>query len=166
MVKRQALFPGRRHALGDPALEFLDGLATDAELDEMKWHAATFSARRRILEASLVIGRGRRRGGRELNRSRARSSTRTAFWPQLAPSPRLPVALTAAVQPVPARARAEPAPGSGVMMLTGGVEAADGNSALVGLPVGIDGKSAATGAAAAIGAGVFHEAEYRITIPS
>jgi hypothetical protein len=27
-------------------------------------------------------------------------------------------------------------PGSGVMMLTGGVEAAVGNSALVGLPVG------------------------------
>ena len=34
-------------------------------------------------------------------------------------------------------------PGSGVMMLTGGVDAADGNSALVGLPVGIDGGSAA-----------------------
>src|SRR5579863_7171967 len=28
-------------------------------------------------------------------------------------------------------------PGSGVMMLTGGVEAAEGKSALVGLPVGI-----------------------------
>ncbi len=35
-------------------------------------------------------------------------------------------------------------PGSGVMMLTGGVEAALGNSALVGLPVGIDGGSPAT----------------------
>ena len=33
-------------------------------------------------------------------------------------------------------------------MLTAGVEAAVGNSALVGLPVGIDGESAATGAAA------------------
>ena len=36
-------------------------------------------------------------------------------------------------------------PGSGVMMLTGGVEAALGNSALVGLPVGTPGTSAATG---------------------
>ena len=39
---------------------------------------------------------------------------------------------------------AAPSGGSGVMMLTGGVEAAVGNSALVGLPVGIDGGSAAT----------------------
>ena len=38
------------------------------------------------------------------------------------------------------------------MMLTGGVEAALGNSALVGLPVGIDDNSA-TGAVAA---GAFH----------
>jgi hypothetical protein len=45
--------------------------------------------------------------------------------------------------------------GSGVMMLTAGVEAALGKSALVGLPVGIDGESIATGAAAAKGA--FHE---------
>ena len=30
-------------------------------------------------------------------------------------------------------------PGSGDMMLTGGIEAEDGKSALVGLPVGIDG---------------------------
>ena len=36
-------------------------------------------------------------------------------------------------------------PGSGVMILTGGVEAAEGNSALVGLPVGTPGISAATG---------------------
>ena len=46
-------------------------------------------------------------------------------------------------------------PGSGVMMLTAGVEAAVGNSAFVGLPVGTDGESAATGAAAA---GAFHDA--------
>ena len=38
--------------------------------------------------------------------------------------------------------------GSGVMMLMGGVEAAVGNSALVGRPVGIDGDSIATGAPA------------------
>lgn len=44
-------------------------------------------------------------------------------------------------------------PGSGVMMLTAGVEDAEGNSALVGLPVGIDGGSAATGAT---GGGAFH----------
>jgi hypothetical protein len=36
-------------------------------------------------------------------------------------------------------------PGSGVMILTGGVEAELGNSALVGLPVGTPGTSAATG---------------------
>ena len=35
--------------------------------------------------------------------------------------------------------------GSGVMMLTGGVDAAEGKSALVGLPVGIDGASVASG---------------------
>jgi hypothetical protein len=44
-------------------------------------------------------------------------------------------------------------PGSGVMMLTAGVEAAVGNSALVGLPVGTDDESAAIGAAA----GAFHD---------
>ena len=49
-----------------------------------------------------------------------------------------------------------PAGGSGVMMLTGGVEAEVGNSALVGLPVGTDGGSAASMPAAACGA--FHTA--------
>ena len=48
-------------------------------------------------------------------------------------------------------------PGSGVMMLTGGVEAAVGNSALVGLPVGIFGARAATAPAAAAGAGAVHD---------
>src|SRR5665213_3116138 len=47
------------------------------------------------------------------------------------------------------------AAGSGVMMLTGGVEAAVGNSALVGLPIGIVGASTATGPVAA--AGAFHD---------
>ena len=47
-------------------------------------------------------------------------------------------------------------PGSGVMMLTGGVEAAVGKSALVGLPVGMVGDSVATGAAGAVGGGAFH----------
>ena len=42
------------------------------------------------------------------------------------------------------------------MMLTGGVEAEVGNSALVGLPVGTDGGSAAIMPAAACGA--FHDA--------
>ena len=50
------------------------------------------------------------------------------------------------------------APGSGVMMLTAGVDAAVGNSALVGLPVGIDGGRTATGPAAAA-AGAFHDGE-------
>jgi hypothetical protein len=47
-------------------------------------------------------------------------------------------------------------PGSGVMMLTAGVEAAEGKSALVGLPVGIDGGSAAT-VAGADATGMFHD---------
>ena len=50
--------------------------------------------------------------------------------------------------------------GSGVMMLTGGVEDALGNSALVGLPVGRPGISGATPATAgAAAAGAFHSAE-------
>ena len=47
---------------------------------------------------------------------------------------------------------AAPSGGSGVMMLTGGVEAELGNSALVGLPVGSDGGSAAIMPVAACGA--------------
>ena len=45
-----------------------------------------------------------------------------------------------------------PVLGSGLMMLIGGVEAAEGNSALVGLPVGIDDGRAATAAGKAAGA--------------
>ena len=45
--------------------------------------------------------------------------------------------------------------GSGFMMLTGGIEAEVGKSALVGLPVGIENGSDATGPAAA--AGAFHD---------
>lgn|SRR5690349_7260324 len=44
--------------------------------------------------------------------------------------------------------------GSGVMMLTGGVDEALGNSALVGLPVGIDGGSPASAALAGSAPGV------------
>ena len=51
---------------------------------------------------------------------------------------------------------AAPSGGSGVMMLTGGVEAEVGNSALVGLPVGTDAGSAAIMPGAACGA--FHDA--------
>lgn len=47
--------------------------------------------------------------------------------------------------------------GSAVMMLTGGVEAALGNSALVGLPVGMPGMSAATGGTD--GGGAFQASE-------
>ena len=51
-----------------------------------------------------------------------------------------------------------PVPGSAVMMLTGGIEDALGNSALVGRPVGTDGPSAATGAGAgAASGGAFHD---------
>jgi hypothetical protein len=42
------------------------------------------------------------------------------------------------------------------MMLTGGVDAAEGNSALVGLPVGIDDESTPTDAVAPGGA-EFHD---------
>ena len=51
--------------------------------------------------------------------------------------------------------------GSAVMMLTGGVEAALGNSALVGLPVGTPGMSAATGGTAVTtgAAGAFQPSE-------
>jgi len=48
--------------------------------------------------------------------------------------------------------------GSGVMILTGGVEAALGKSALVGLPVGSKGGSAAVAAGAGV-AGAFHDGE-------
>ena len=60
---------------------------------------------------------------------------------------------------------ADDAVGSGVMMLTGGVEAAEGKSALVGLPVGTVGASVATcpGAGAA---GAFHSGAYRAIRPS
>ena len=51
----------------------------------------------------------------------------------------------AGVAPAAAAARDVDAVGSGVMMLTGGVEAALGKSALVGLPVGIDGGNTAIG---------------------
>ena len=51
------------------------------------------------------------------------------------------------------------APGSAVIMLTGGVEEALGNSALVGLPVGTPGISAATGAAATAAGGAFQTTE-------
>jgi hypothetical protein len=61
------------------------------------------------------------------------------------------------------RGAACPATGSGVMMLTGGVEAAVGKSALVGLPVGTPGGSAATGPGVCVagggggGAGAFQD---------
>ena len=50
---------------------------------------------------------------------------------------------------------AAPNGGSGVIMLTGGVDAEVGNSAVVGLPVGMDGGSAAIMPGAACGA--FHD---------
>jgi hypothetical protein len=51
---------------------------------------------------------------------------------------------------------ADGVPGSGLMMLIGGVEAALGKSALVGLPVGTPGGSAATGPGVAAG-GAFQD---------
>jgi hypothetical protein len=51
-----------------------------------------------------------------------------------------------------------PVPGSGVMMLTGGVLAALGNSALVGRPVGTDAPIMLLGAASAVAtAGAFQD---------
>jgi hypothetical protein len=57
-------------------------------------------------------------------------------------------------------------PGSGVMMLTAGVEAAVGNSALVGLPVGTVGVGANTASGPTAAAGAFHVGEYRAIMPS
>lgn len=56
--------------------------------------------------------------------------------------------------------------GSGFMMLTGGVDEALGNSAVVGLPVGIDDGSPASAAVAGIGgtvAGAFQVGAWRAT---
>ena len=55
------------------------------------------------------------------------------------------------------RAAPVPVPGSGVMMLTGGVLAELGNSALVGLPVGTDAPSMVAGSALATCGGKFHD---------
>ena len=38
VMARQAFFLGRLHAFGDPAFEFLHGVAADGKLDEMKRH--------------------------------------------------------------------------------------------------------------------------------
>ena len=49
------------------------------------------------------------------------------------------------------------------MMFTGGVEAALGKSALVGLPVGPDGGNPAMSPdPAGVGAGAFHDGAYRV----
>src|SRR3954453_415809 len=69
----------------------------------------------------------------------------------------------AAARAVPA---APPAAGSENMMLTAGVDAAEGNSALVGLPVGIDDESMATGAAVPESTGDVHNGAYREMSPS
>ena len=65
-----------------------------------------------------------------------------------------------------AGARAVAVAGSGFMILTAGVEAALGKSALVGLPVGIDGGSPATSPVdAGPAGGAFHKGAYRVTRP-
>jgi hypothetical protein len=65
-------------------------------------------------------------------------------------------ALAAGVDATERGAGAGVVPGSGIMMLTGGVEAAEGKSALVGLPVGMVGASVATGPGGG-GGGAFHD---------
>ena len=75
-----------------------------------------------------------------------------ASWPPPARAPRAAAMAHCGRLARAARRRRGAGPGSGVMMLTGGVEAALGNSALVGLPVGIDGgkrRDRSAGAAAA-----------------
>jgi hypothetical protein len=57
-----------------------------------------------------------------------------------------------------ARAAAPGVAGSGFMMLTGGVDDALGNSALVGLPVAIVAGNPASGPATAATAGAFQDA--------
>lgn len=44
MMTRQALLPGGSHPFGDPARQFLDGLAAYGKLDEMKRHGFFVSA--------------------------------------------------------------------------------------------------------------------------
>src|SRR6185437_3040331 len=44
VMARQTLALGGSHAFGDPALEFLEGLATDGKLDEMKRHSSCVSS--------------------------------------------------------------------------------------------------------------------------
>ena len=86
--------------------------------------------------AALDVGRGE---------SRAAFAAVAGVWV---------AAAGAFVEAADARAGGDAGPGSGDMMFTGGVEAAEGKSALVGLPVGSDDPNAAIGPAAA---GAFHD---------
>jgi hypothetical protein len=54
MMKRQTFFLGRLHALGDPAFEFLDRLAADGKLDEMKRHEKTLTTSNGFWKGSIV----------------------------------------------------------------------------------------------------------------
>jgi hypothetical protein len=54
VMTRQAFLLRDLHALGDPALEFLDGFAADGKLDEMKRHDFEVSGQRRLLKASII----------------------------------------------------------------------------------------------------------------
>ena len=88
------------------------------------------------------------------------AATTAGFWDAGA------LALAGGGAAAPLAAAALPVPGSGDMMLTAGVEAGDGNSALVGFPVGADGGYAASARIAGFADGVFQIAAYRLTSPS
>ena len=170
MMGGLAFLFGSLDALGNPPFEFLHGVAADAKLDQMKWHVFIYQPnfyRDQSEEAAAgadgangVAGAGVRAG------FGAGCFLAAANVGDAAGVGRAADGVGAFADGVDERdVDAVAATGSGVMMLTGGVEAALGNSALVGLPVGTPGISAATEAPTGAG-GVFQTAEYRAIRPS
>jgi hypothetical protein len=180
-MQRQAFSLCGLHPLGDPALEFLYGIAANGKFDEMKRHGATLEHDR--CKGKPVFPRDDAWPGISIPAGNHQSleaagagaaaagASGTGACADFGAACFLPAAgadaatgrgegsgaLAAAVDAVERGAGGGVVPGSGVMMLMGGVEAAEGKSAVVGLPVGIVGISAATGAAGAGVAGAFHD---------
>ncbi|CCE05424.1 hypothetical protein BRAS3843_1380044 [Bradyrhizobium sp. STM 3843] len=161
VVLRQALLPGRLHALGDPLLQLFDRLAADGQLDQVQGHGIfdAYSLPDGSAASGAACGAGAAAGGFGFGGAGFFAGT----WAWLAATAGDGCARGAGAAAAGAAERDVDAVGSGAMMLTGGVEAALGNSALVGLPVGIDGTNPAKApdaAACACGAwacgGAFH----------